>query len=147
MERTEKIKQFVIIMKRFLLAALSLCSSCVFSLAQDIVTKRDGSEFTAKVIEVGESEIKYKKFDNLEGPTYTIKVSDVFMVKYENGSKDVFSEQNMQSDSESSLLSSGALNTYWDVQRGAPYREIKKHYRSCSSLLRSRHSFCPGREA
>jgi hypothetical protein len=61
-----------------------------FSFAQDVITKSNGEEIKAKVLEVSQTEIKYKKFDNLNGPTFSISKNDVFMVKYENGSKDVF---------------------------------------------------------
>ncbi len=58
--------------------------------SQDIITKTNGDEIKAKVQEISISEIKYKKFENIEGPTYTILKTDVFMIKYENGTKDVF---------------------------------------------------------
>jgi hypothetical protein len=58
--------------------------------AQDIILKRNGDEIKAKVQEVGITEIKYKKFDNPDGPMYTILKSEVFLIKYENGTKDVF---------------------------------------------------------
>jgi hypothetical protein len=64
--------------------------STVFSFSQDVITKSNGEEIKAKVLEVSQTEIKYKKFDNLNGPTFSISKNDVFMVKYENGSKDVF---------------------------------------------------------
>ena len=37
--------------------------------------------------------IKYKKWENLEGPVYNIDKKEVFMIKYSNGSKDVFVHQ------------------------------------------------------
>jgi hypothetical protein len=40
-------------------------------------------------MEITTNEIKYKKFDNLEGPTISILKSEVFMIKYQNGTKDV----------------------------------------------------------
>ena len=58
-------------------------------LGQDVILLKDGSEIKAKVTEIGVQEIKYKKFDNLEGPVYTLKKSDVFMITYENGQKEV----------------------------------------------------------
>jgi hypothetical protein len=41
---------------------------------------------------VGHSEVKYKKHDSPNGPVFTILKSDIFMIRYENGSKDVFNE-------------------------------------------------------
>jgi len=61
----------------------------VFS--QDIIYKKNGDEIKAKVTEVELNVIKYKLFENLEGPTYTISKSDVLMIKYEKGNKDIFS--------------------------------------------------------
>jgi len=67
-----------------------LASTIMVMRAQDIITKTNGDEIKAKVTEVGVSEIKYKKFENVSGPTYTIAKSDIFMIKYENGEKDMF---------------------------------------------------------
>jgi hypothetical protein len=63
------------------------------------IIKRDGDIILGKIIEVGITEIKYKKCDNLEGPTYSILKSEVFMMKYANGSKDVFKEETNQNNS------------------------------------------------
>lgn len=43
-----------------------------------------------KVAEVGAEEIRYKKFDNPEGPLFILRRNEVFMIKYENGTKDIF---------------------------------------------------------
>lgn len=56
----------------------------------DTLITREGEELIVKILEFGESTIKYKKCDQLEGPTYTIKMAEVFMIKYANGAKDVF---------------------------------------------------------
>ena len=63
-------------------------SCCCFS--QDIITKKSGEDIQAKVIEVTTSEIKYKKFDNQTGPILTISTMELLMIRYENGSKDIF---------------------------------------------------------
>ena len=59
--------------------------------AQDFIVLKTGDEVKSKVLEIGLTEIKYKKYDNLNGPSYTVTKSDVFMVRYENGTKDVIS--------------------------------------------------------
>lgn len=85
---------------------------CGFAYAQDIITKKDGNEIEAKILEVTPSEIKYKKFNNQEGPIYTLKISEIFMIKYQNGDKDVFSKNN---------ISEG-------IVEGMLYREYKNNY-------------------
>jgi hypothetical protein len=62
----------------------------IVSFGQDVIIKTNGEEIQAKVLEISTSEIKYKRFDNPEGPNYIIEKSKVFMIKYENGNKDVF---------------------------------------------------------
>lgn len=57
-----------------------------------MITKKTSEDIKAKVIEVTVNEIKYKKFDNLNGPLFTLLKSDVLMIRYENGSKDIFNE-------------------------------------------------------
>ncbi|NBR57298.1 MAG: hypothetical protein EBU05_09765, partial [Chitinophagia bacterium] len=44
------------------------------------------------IIEVGISEVIYKKIDNLNGPNFSILKSDLSMIRYENGTKEEFKE-------------------------------------------------------
>jgi len=62
----------------------------VFVFAQDIIMLKTGDDIEALIEKVGAEEIEYKKWDNQTGPVYVIKKSDVFMIKYRNGSKDLF---------------------------------------------------------
>lgn len=56
----------------------------------DVITLRDGKDITVKVIEVSSKFIKYKRCDNLTGPLIVVNTDNVFMIKYANGSKEVF---------------------------------------------------------
>jgi len=60
--------------------------------AQDIIKRKNGDEINAKILEVGTNEVKYKRFDNQSGPTYTILKSEIFSIQYENGIYDFFSD-------------------------------------------------------
>jgi len=55
----------------------------------DIIIMRNGDEIKAKVSEIGYDFIKYKRCDNPDGPQYTVQKSEVFMIKYPNGTKDI----------------------------------------------------------
>jgi hypothetical protein len=77
-------------MKNLLLFFLFICSSNIIK-AQDTLSMRSGENILVKVIEVGTSEVKYKKIDNLNGPIFSILKSDLLIIKYENGTKDDFS--------------------------------------------------------
>jgi hypothetical protein len=78
-------------MKNLLLIILFASFSNIIK-AQDTLTMRSGDNVIVKIIEVGSSEVKYKKIDNLNGPIFSILKSEVSMIQYENGSKDVFKE-------------------------------------------------------
>ena len=69
-----------------LIILIFLASVCK---AQVLIILKDGNEINAKVIEVNLADIKYKKFDNPEGPSYSVQKSGVFMIKYKNGTKDI----------------------------------------------------------
>ena len=60
--------------------------------AQDIIVLNNSSadEIEAKVQEVSQTEVKYKKWSYQDGPTFTIPTSDIFVIKYRNGEKQRF---------------------------------------------------------
>lgn len=60
------------------------------SFAQDVIIKNSGEEIKAKIIEIGSTEIKFKKFDNPDGPVYIIPKNDLLLIRYENGNNEVF---------------------------------------------------------
>lgn len=60
--------------------------------AQDLILLKSKEEIKAKVLEINESEMKYKRFENLSGPTYSIRISKVAMVRYENGFEEEFND-------------------------------------------------------
>lgn len=76
--------------KQLVLAAALLCAASAAE-AQDMIVKRNAQaeEIPAKVLEVGEDQIRYRKFSNPDGPIYTISRSEVFFIRYENGEKEV----------------------------------------------------------
>jgi len=66
----------------------------LFSVAahgQDVIVKKDGGTIVSKVLEIDDTIVRYKKFSNLEGPTYSIAKAEVNCINYENGEKETFS--------------------------------------------------------
>lgn len=80
-------------MKQLLVLLLVFCSYGAF--AQDVIVKKDGSTILSIVLEINPNDIKYKKFSNKNGPTYTINKSEIMSINYENGDKDVFDKDNV----------------------------------------------------
>ena len=87
-----------------LIFLLTMC--VVFNLsAQDIIVKRNGDELQCRILEVSKNEVTYKRWTNQDGPAFSEKKSNIFMIKYENGEKDVIAHSSPVS--ESSAVSSG----------------------------------------
>ncbi|KAA9356400.1 hypothetical protein [Larkinella humicola] len=61
-----------------------------YALAQDNLVLRSGEEIPAKVLEINQTDLKYRKSANLDGPVYTAPLRDVLFIKYANGTKDTF---------------------------------------------------------
>ncbi|MDR1975251.1 MAG: hypothetical protein LBQ31_11375 [Bacteroidales bacterium] len=70
-------------MKHIIFIVFSLSSFGIF--AQDIMITTASQKINAEIIEVGPNEIRYKRFDNLEGPTYVILKSDIVDIIYKDG--------------------------------------------------------------
>ena len=87
-------------MKKILISIFCIVfSTLLFS--QDNVILKSGEELKVKITEVSDNNIKYKKLNFLEGPNFTINTSDIFMIKYSNGEKQIFNNNNESKSSTS----------------------------------------------
>lgn len=68
----------------------------------DVIVFKNRSEVEAKVLEVGVSEVKYKLCDNQDGPVFTESKDKISMIRFANGSKTSFSNQ--ESDEEKTKI-------------------------------------------
>ena len=64
--------------------------------AQDLLVFTDGSIEQVKVLEVGDDAIKYKKWANLDGPTFSTSKANVFSIKYQDGSEEKMVNQQVR---------------------------------------------------
>jgi len=78
-------------MKRFyiILIMFFITGWTYFIYAQDLIILRDGNSIEANVLEISPTEIRYKRFDHLEGPTIVIMTADVLSIRYENGRTEI----------------------------------------------------------
>lgn len=70
-------------MKRILPFLLTICT--MTALADDIIVLRTSEKINAKILEVSENEIKYKKANYLEGPTFILPIENISNILFENG--------------------------------------------------------------
>lgn len=80
-------------MKKILFAAIVFLCFSALAKAQDVITRTDGTDIKAKVTDILPDVVKYKKFNYLDGPVFTIRKSDILIIRYENGTNEVFAGQ------------------------------------------------------
>ena len=83
--------------------------SNVFS--QDFIYKNDGTELKVIVNEITLDAIKYKNFNQPDGPIRNILKTEVFMIIYKDGTKEVFKDQTEDKRSNSNSLSKSENTT------------------------------------
>lgn len=106
-------------MRRLIALILAVFSTVALMKAQDIITTKDGKDIQTKILEVNKSDVKYKKYSNLDGPIFTLSKSEILIVRYENGENEVFQDNDK---------SVGKFNTNAEVVVGMRYREYKNLY-------------------
>lgn len=77
----------------------------------DLIILTNGDEISGKVLEVGSYEVKYLKCDNLDGPTFTLRRHEIFMIKHPNGSKTVLNDPSASNESNDSYTDDDYIKT------------------------------------
>src|SRR4051812_35969728 len=77
-------------MKKIILVLFVIAANMLS--AQDQLFKTDNTKLSVKILEVGPTEIKYKIFTNMNGPTYVERRDKVTLIIYENGTHEVISK-------------------------------------------------------
>ena len=97
--------------------------------AQDLIVKNNGDEIKVKVLNVDEDKVSYKKWSNKNGPTYSLGTDKIFMIKYQNGEKDVFSaKDNGKKSSVADKSSTDGVTGYVEKQPAANNAELIRKY-------------------
>lgn len=77
-------------------SAIVLIIASFSTYAQDLIIKNDKTEIKAKILEIGDNDVKYKKKENPTGPTYSVSKSNIMIIIYSNGEKETFPESQIQ---------------------------------------------------
>lgn len=97
--------------------------------AQDRIIKKDKSEIKAKIIEISDTDVKYKKEDNPDGPTYSIKKYEVNIIIYKNGQVESFNDVSNTSAPTPSTSATTSANTNNANSSAVNHISIDKRYR------------------
>ena len=122
-------------MKQKLFLSTVFTTIAVISFCQDIIIKKDKTELKTKVIEVLDDKIKYKKWELQDGPLYSINKSELFMIIYANGQRELINQQEPVApapvQSTGSSISSSSLNNPIsdnEMDTTIDYKKIKVKY-------------------
>ena len=77
--------------------------------SQDVIVKKDKTSIVSKVLEITGSEVKYKKFDNQDGPTYSLEKSEIVNIVYQNGEVEFFETSKTSNSCEIDLPDCGIV--------------------------------------
>ncbi len=94
-------------MKKIVYTLALFFLSTVFVLAEDILYFNNGTQQRGTVVEINTNEIKYKKAENPNGPLYIIARSEVQMIEYSNGARDIITA-NTNSDQDNQVNNNNA---------------------------------------
>ena len=103
----------------FIVVVICFITTCHLY-SQDVIIMKDGEEYIGKVISINDDEVSYKKYSNPDGPIYNKKISDIFMIKYENGEKEVF-----KISAEGNNKNENKFSEFTDQRDGIKYKVIK----------------------
>jgi len=127
-------------MKTFSLT-IFLTSWCFLILhAQDVIIKTNLSEIQAKVTEITDEFAKYKKWDNPDGPLYTLSLKEIAKIKYQNGSEEVYN-QPIISDEVEYREESVAMADKFDIENENMVKQIEAIAKNAGTIILSRCSF------
>lgn len=93
----------------FILFAILLFISNIIQ-AQDTIIKINGETILAKISEITPTEIKYKRFNFQDGPSYVENKSEIAQITYSNGLKEVFSVKEIKKEIPETVTNSDYYN-------------------------------------
>ena len=77
--------------QKLLLCIITLFFASVIN-AQDIIVTNEAQKIEAKITEVSKAEVRYKEFDNLDGPVFVIETKEISSIIYSNGKVVVYNQ-------------------------------------------------------
>ncbi|MER2996919.1 hypothetical protein [Pontibacter populi] len=117
-------------MKKHLLILLS-CLLAQVAMSQDVIVKINGEELKANVQEITTTDIIYLSADTTDTLNYSLAKTEVFMIRFANGTKEVFTE-NLPSETTNETTIVDPVMMY---QKGR--QDARLHYNGTGAMLGS----------
>lgn len=121
-------------MKRLVLSLVIAFAATTFSFAQDLITKKNGDDIKARVLEVTPESVRFKLYDEPDGVTYTVRKSEILLIRYESGRNEVING--------ASYLYATDREPVAGIAPNMKYRQLKPlyDYREYTSTLADRYN-------
>ena len=74
-------------MKKLFFSIFIFITTGIF--AQDLIILKDRNIIEAKVTEISQTEIRYKRFNHLDGSVIVVPAANVLSIRYENGTTEI----------------------------------------------------------
>ena len=87
--------------------------------AQDIIVTKQSTRIDAKIVEVSNTEIRYKKASNPDGPTFVMPTSEVSSILYANGEVQQISQAQQSAAQPQEELAASGNDSYLLYRKGA----------------------------
>ncbi len=97
--------------KAFMLLAI-LFSFSTLSYSQDVIYMINGDSLISKITEINIENIKYKNYNNLEGPQYIISKEGVSKIVFKNGVEQIINNTKVVSLEETKVIIIEYINKY-----------------------------------
>lgn len=105
-------------MKKFLLIIIAMICGVLQVLAAanyDLIIKTNSEKIEALIQEVSETELRYKKVGNPNGPVYVVKISEISTIIYANGEVEVMDQKSASQPSSQAQTASQGSSRVMDV--------------------------------
>jgi len=96
--------------------------------AQDTIIKNNGERVIAKITEIALSEIKYKRFNFQDGPTYIENKKDIEVIRFANGVTERFGTPETPDYAVDKTVLKIDGNTYVKREKIIPYGQTRWDY-------------------
>ncbi len=107
-------------MKNLLVLISIVLFTSKFIAQNDIITLKSGEEMKVSISEITQAVVKFKKIP--DGPIYSLSKSEVFMIVYENGRKEVFTVEN-KTDLDNNVNNNKEYNKFEDDELLVPSKK------------------------
>ncbi len=108
---------------RKLFVILMMLSFGLQAWSQDVITKKNGEDLNVSIQEITGTEIKYFKPSMPDGPLFSIRKSDVVMITYRDGSREIISNATGLNNESQIFISDPSA-----IAVGMKYKKLKRVY-------------------